>query len=154
MEIVPKSLSKEVEFSNIKYMETKLKRSIGIWISSIIAVVFGILTIKSGGSVLFGADIYREAAGNYVPFVVWFNFMAGFLYMITGIVIWMQKKIAFMMAAFIVIATSFVFVIFVIHILKGGDYELRTIMAMTLRTFIWLVITLYLSKVSLLLKKP
>ncbi len=52
----------------------KLDRSIGVWIMTVIAVVFGLLTIKSGGSVLFVDGIAREDAGNYVPFVLWFNF--------------------------------------------------------------------------------
>ncbi|RKZ68281.1 MAG: hypothetical protein DRQ44_04675, partial [Gammaproteobacteria bacterium] len=75
--------------------------SIGIWIVPVIAVVFGLLTIKSGGSVLFidGAD--RQAAGNYVPFVLWFNFSAGFLYIVAGVGIWMQKQWAAKLAVLI-----------------------------------------------------
>ena len=58
----------------------KNNRSIGIWLISAVAVVFGLLTIKSGGSVLFIDGVDRQAAGNYVPFVLWFNFIAGFFY--------------------------------------------------------------------------
>ena len=49
---------------------TKSDRSIGIWIITVIAVAFGLLTIKSGGSVLFVDGTFREEIGNYVPFVV------------------------------------------------------------------------------------
>lgn len=56
----------------------KLDQSIGIWVVTVIAIVFGLLTIKSGGSVLFVDGTAREDAGNYVPFVLWFNFLAGF----------------------------------------------------------------------------
>ena len=59
-------------------MSTKSDRSIGVWIVSSIAIVFGLLTLKAGGSVLFIDGTAREEAGNYVPFVVWFNFSAGF----------------------------------------------------------------------------
>ena len=52
----------------------KPARSIGIWMAAVVALVFGMLTIKSGGSVLFIDGIAREDAGNYVPFVLWFNF--------------------------------------------------------------------------------
>ena len=48
-------------------MSIKLNRSVGIWIITIIAVVFGLLTIKSGGTVLFVDGTFREDAGQYVP---------------------------------------------------------------------------------------
>ena len=118
----------------------KSDRSIGIWIIAVSAVVFGLLTIKSGGSVLFVDVTFREDAGNYVPFVVWFNFLAGFAYLIAGGGLWMQKPWAVWISIFIVAATLAVFAILGIHILKGGLYEIRTIAAMSLRTVVWAVI--------------
>ena len=49
-----------------------------------IAILFGLLTIKVGGTVLFGDDAARAAAGKYIPFVLAFNFAAGFFYVIAG----------------------------------------------------------------------
>ena len=69
----------------------KSDQSIGIWVVTVIAVVFGLLTIKSGGSVLFIDGIDREDAGNYVPFVLWFNFLTGFVYLFAGAGLFMQK---------------------------------------------------------------
>jgi hypothetical protein len=118
----------------------KSNRSIRIWIIAVTAVVFGLLTIKSGGSVLFIDGPFREDAGNYVPFVVWFNFLAGFAYLIAGGGLWMQKHWAVWISIFIVVATLAVFGILGIHILKGGMYEVRTIAAMSLRTVVWALI--------------
>ncbi len=118
-------------------------RSIGIWIITAIAIVFGLLTIKSGGTVLFVDGIFREEAGNYLPLVVWFNFLAGFVYMIAGGGLWLKKHWAVWMSIFIVTATLVVFAIFGIHILKGGMYEVRTIAAMSLRTVVWSLIALF-----------
>ena len=92
-------------------MSMKSDRSIGIWMITSIAVVFGLLTIKSGGSVLFIDGTFREEAGNYVPFVVWFNFLAGFVYLIAGGGLWMQKHWAVWVSIFIVVATLVVFAI-------------------------------------------
>lgn len=61
------------------------ERSIGIWLFSILALVFGLVTLKSGGSVLFIEGETRQAAGHYVPFVLWFNFIAGFAYVAAAI---------------------------------------------------------------------
>ena len=121
----------------------KSDRSIGIWIMAVTAVVFGLLTIKSGGSVLFVDGPFRKDAGNYVPFVVWFNFLAGFTYLIAGGGLWMQKHWAVWISIFIVVATLAVFAILGIHILKGGMYETRTIAAMSLRTVAWALIAMF-----------
>jgi hypothetical protein len=121
----------------------KSDRSIGIWIITVIAVVFGLLTIKSGGSVLYVDGTFREEAGNYVPFVVWFNFLAGFAYLIAGGGLWMQKHWAVWISIFIVVATLVVFATLGIHILKGGMYEVRTIAAMSLRTVVWVLIAMF-----------
>ena len=43
-----------------------------------VAVLFGLLTVLSGGRTLFGGEAGRLAAGAIVPFVLWVNFVAGF----------------------------------------------------------------------------
>jgi hypothetical protein len=124
-------------------MSAKLNRSIAIWVMTIVAFMFGLLTIKSGGSVLFidGAD--RQAAGNYVPFVLWFNFLAGFVYIIAGAGIWMKKQWAAKLAVLIAAATLIVFAILGLYILNGGMYEMRTIIAMSFRSIIWVIIAVF-----------
>ena len=118
------------------------KRSAWVWIVAIFAVVFGVMTIKSGGSVLFIDGEARRAAGNYVDFVLWFNFSAGFFYVVTGIGIWLEK--AWVPAAAITIATLtlLVFGAFGVHIFYGGEYEQRTVAAMTLRSVVWITIAI------------
>ena len=58
----------------------------GIWmrVIALIAVAFGLLTIREGCDVLFFDGAARAAAGSYVPFLLWFNFLAGFAYVIAG----------------------------------------------------------------------
>jgi hypothetical protein len=118
------------------------KRPAWVMIASIIAVVFGVMTIKSGGSVLFIDGEARHAAGNYVDFVLWFNFLAGFFYIATGIGIWLEKAWATMAAIIIVVLTLLVFGAFGVHILNGGEYEQRTVIAMSMRTLVWAAIAI------------
>ena len=124
-------------------MSEKLNRSIAIWVITIIAFMFGLLTIKSGGSVIFidGAD--RQAAGNYVPFVVWFNFLAGFVYIVAGAGLWLKKQWAAKLSVLIVVATLIVYAIFGLYILGGGLYEMRTVIAMSLRSIVWAFIAIF-----------
>ena len=118
------------------------KQPIWIWITTIITVVFGIMTIKSGGSVIFIDGEARQAAGNYVDFVLWFNFTAGFFYVATGIGIWFQKTWALTVAIILATLTLLVFGAFGIHIYYGGEYEQRTVAAMSLRSAVWIVIAI------------
>jgi len=107
---------------------------------AVVAIAFGLLTIKAGGTILFGNEAARIAAGNYVPFVLWFNFMAGFVYVVAGAGLWLQQRWAVWLAVLITLATTFVFVAFGVHVVMGGLYEKRTVGAMSLRTIIWMVI--------------
>ena len=116
------------------------KRPLWHWPVIIIAIGFGVLTIKSGGAVLFFDGAARQAAGDYVGFVLWFNFLAGFAYIITGLGLWLRKNWATKLAIGIAAATVLVFTAFGIHVLLDGNYEVRTMMAMSLRSTVWIVI--------------
>jgi hypothetical protein len=119
------------------------KRTTGVWMISTIAILFGLLTLKSGGMVLFIDGPDRVAAGNYVPFVLWFNFLAGFLYLLAGVGLWFQQRWAVWLAGAIFITTLVVFAFFGLHILDDGLYEYRTVIAMSLRSTVWGVIASY-----------
>lgn len=116
------------------------QRGVQIWIIAAVAIGFGLLTIKQGGTVLFGSDASRAAAGNYVPAVLWFNFLAGFAYAIAGIGLWLRQRWAVWLAVAIAVATALTFTAFGVYIFFGLAYEERTVMAMGLRTLVWAVI--------------
>jgi len=110
------------------------------WVLSATAILFGLLTVKSGGQVLFGADVYRDAAGSYVPFVVWFNFLAGFAYLIAGVGILLGRHWSVHLSIAILLATVLAFAAFGVHVANGGAYEGRTVAAMALRCLVWAAI--------------
>ncbi|HEX6632801.1 MAG TPA: hypothetical protein VF038_02470 [Usitatibacter sp.] len=110
--------------------------------ASIVAVVFGLLTIKEGGSVLFGGEEARRAAGAYVPFVLWFNFLAGFAYVAAGIGLWGRHRWAAALAFAIAGGTLLTYLMFGVHVATGGAYEKRTVFAMALRSAVWVAISI------------
>jgi hypothetical protein len=116
------------------------QRGFRVWAISLVAVGFGLLTIKEGGTILFGDEVARSAAGNYVLFVLWFNFVAGFAYVIAGAGLWMQQRWGAWLAVTIAVATAFTFAAFGAHVYSGGAYEQRTVVAMSLRTLVWVAI--------------
>jgi hypothetical protein len=117
------------------------KRGFCIWAVSLAAIGFGLLTIKEGSTTLFGDEAARMAAGNYVPFVLWFNFLAGFAYVAAGAGLWMMQRWAVWLAAAIAVATALTFAAFGVHVYSGGAFEPRTVIAMSLRTLVWVTIT-------------
>jgi hypothetical protein len=81
-----------------------------------------------------------KAAGNYVPFVLWFNFLAGFAYVVAGIGLWLGRRWAARLAIGIAVATGITFAAFGLHVYFGGAFEQRTVIAMSLRTAVWTAI--------------
>ena len=121
-------------------MTPLLKNNLWLHGASVMAVLFGLMTIKEGGTVLFGGEAARTAAGAYVPFVLWFNFLAGFAYVVAGLALWWRQGWAAGLALGIALATALVFAAFGVHVVNGGAYETRTMVAMALRTTVWLAI--------------
>ncbi len=110
-----------------------------VWLkaAALFALIFGVMTVFSGGSVLLSSAA-REAAGQTVGFVVWFNFLAGFAYIIAGVGLWQGRRWATQLALGIAMATLLVFAIFGLYVLTGGPFEMRTMIALPFRAAVWL----------------
>jgi len=108
--------------------------------AAMVGMVFGLLTIVSGGNALFGGAAARAAVGNAVPFVLWFNFAAGFAYVAAGAGLLFRRRWGLWLSVAILVATAFVFVAFGVHVQREGLYETRTVGAMILRICVWAVI--------------
>jgi hypothetical protein len=101
-----------------------------------VAVAFGILTVVSGGAVLFGG----VPAGATVPLVLWFNFLSGVVYVVAGAGIALRRPWAAPLAVALAAAIGAVFALFGLHVLQGGAFEMRTALAMALRLAVWIAI--------------
>jgi len=112
------------------------------WIIAMVALLFGMMTIKSGGQVLLGDEVALAAAGDYVPFVLWFNFAAGFAYLIASVGIALRKQWSVWLSFLIAVSTLLVFAAFGLHIFLDGAYETRTVGAMILRATVWVIISI------------
>ncbi len=113
-----------------------------------VAIIFGTATIKEGSAVLFFDPVARANAGNFVPFVLWTNTIAGFFYVAAGVAVFFRCSWAFKMSAAITIATTCVFAGLGVHILLGGMFEMRTVAAMTLRTTVWAGMTFAILRIK------
>lgn len=111
-------------------------------------VLFGLVTLKEGGAVLFVDGEARHAAGHYVPFVVWLNFLAGFFYVAAGVGLVMTRRWAVWLAGGIAAVTALGFAAFGAHVLGGGAFEVRTVVAMSIRTLFWMLVAAVGTRVS------
>ncbi len=102
------------------------------------AVIFGTMTLFSGGTTLLGT----VDMGAVVPFVLWFNTLAGLAYVAAGFGLWLGRRWAFPLSLAIFAATLLVFADLGLHVASGGAFEMRTVFAMALRSVVWGAITL------------
>ena len=113
-----------------------LNRSRALLAAAAVAIAFGLLTIASGAGALFGV----AEMGDVVPFVLWFNFLAGFAYVAAGVGLWRAANWGLWLSVAIAGATALVFLAFLAHVLQGNAYEMRTLGALVLRLGVWTMI--------------
>jgi hypothetical protein len=109
------------------------------WLA-IAAIAFGALTLFSGGQALFGGPQARAAVGTAVPFVLWFNFCAGFVYILAGAGLLRRSRWAVYASIFLALSTALVTAAFGVYVLTGGAFETRTIGALAIRLLFWIVV--------------
>jgi len=112
------------------------------YIIAAIVVVFGLLTLFLSGSVIFDLFGIREKEGNYVPLVVWSNFISSIIYIFAayGFIKRQTWTPAILSVSIIILIVAFIGLL--IHIYLGGIYETRTIGAMIFRIIVTLIFTI------------
>lgn len=120
-------------------LEEHERPGVGMRALAAFAIVFGVATIVAGGRTLFDPAV-RAEAGPVVPFVLWFNFVAGFAYVAAGVGLYGGRRWAARLSAATAGATLLVFAAFGVHVLAGGDFGRRTVAAMILRAVVWCAI--------------
>jgi len=95
-------------------------------------------------SVLFDWFGIREKEGNYVPGIVWANFVCGILYLVAAYGIFKNQTWSRFPLTISVIILIIAYIGLFIHINNGGLYETKTVGAMAFRigvTALFLFIT-------------
>lgn len=82
-----------------------------------------------------------------MPFVLVFNFLAGFAYLVGAVALWLNHPAARTIAWLIALSTLSVFAAFLWAVFGGTPYEIRTVGAMTVRAGFWLAIAILLGQV-------
>ena len=123
----------------MSHMRRSLPVSRTLRVLALLALAFGLLTVFSGGRALFGSAEARAAVGAAVGFVLWFNFGAGFVYVLAGLGLWRRRSWAAWLALALAAGTALVAAAFALHVARGGAYEMRTVGALALRLGFWTI---------------
>lgn len=129
-------------------MALNLKSRFTLAVAGVVAILFGVVTVIAGGRALFGDEAARMAVGAAVPFVLWFNFTAGFAYVVAGIGLLTRTRWAVWLSTLIAVSTIAVFLALGVHVISGGAYEIRTAGAMALRSLVWITIAIVARKTT------
>lgn len=129
------------------------KQRILNWLA-IMAIAFGAVTVYSGGQALFGGPEARTAVGSAVPFVLWFNFLAGFVYILAGVGLLRRRPWALYAALILASTTALIAAAFGVHVLSGGTFEMRTIGALAIRLLFWIIVSVSATSAMKAAPKP
>lgn len=107
-------------------------------ITALVAIVFGVVTVFSGGRVLLGAD------PGYVVLrpLLAYNTLMGVAYVLAGVLIWRSIPLGTWAAGLIFGLNLIVLVGILVVYRSGGAVAVDSLRAMTFRTVVWLVLFL------------
>ncbi|SMO39180.1 hypothetical protein SAMN06265379_101474 [Saccharicrinis carchari] len=116
-------------------------KKIILYSSVTVLAIFGLLTLFLSTSIILDLFGIREMKGNFVPFVVWANFISSILYLSSAYGFVKQEKwtakVLGASAVILMVAYAGLFA----HIKSGGLYEVKTVGAMAFRIGVTLMFT-------------
>lgn len=108
-----------------------------------VLTAFAMLTLFLTSSVIFDWSGIRAKEGNYVPFVVWANFICGFLYLAAAYGLLKLKRWSYQVLGISAVVLIIALIGLFIHINNGGIYETKTVGAMVFRIAVTLIFTFF-----------
>lgn len=106
--------------------------------SATVLALFALLTLFLSSSVIFDWFGIRAKEGDYVPFIVWANFICSILYVIAVYGFIKRAKWTFRVLITALVILILAFIAFQFYINNGGLYETKTIKAMIFRMLVTL----------------
>jgi drug/metabolite transporter (DMT)-like permease len=105
---------------------------------ALLLTAFALLTLFLSSSVIFDLFGIRSREGNFVPFVVWANFLCSLAYLAAAYGLFRQTRRPhrLLLAAAGLLALAFIGLL--LHINAGGLYETKTVFALLFRTAVTL----------------
>ena len=116
-----------------------MNKTIFIKTAAIVAVLFSLLTIVEGSQVLLGLTQHDYIV--FTPLLI-YNVVIGIVGLFVGVLIWVNHKKALMLTSIVTILHLTVLIIVAVIFISDGPVSMHSVQAMTIRSAIWLAITL------------
>lgn len=106
-------------------------------VAALVAVIFGGITVFVGGRTLLG--FFDPGYTVFLPLLI-FNFLMGFIYAETGLMIWKSHPKALTAARAVFLLNLFVFMMISLLYFSSDRVAMESVIAMTFRTGVWFAI--------------
>lgn len=113
------------------------------YLIAIVLIAFASATLFMSSSVIFDWFGIREKEGDYVPFIVWTNFIAGFLYLAAAYGLLKAEKWAFWILIGTTLFLAIALVVLALYINSGGAFELKNVGAMGFRIVLTIAFSVF-----------
>lgn len=115
------------------------KNKVFRYVIAITLIGFASATLFMSNSVVFDWFEIREKEGDYVPFIVYTNFIAGLLYLISAYGLIKAQKWTFRILIGTALLLVTALIALALHINSGGIFELKTVGALIFRIALTIV---------------
>ncbi len=116
-----------------------MNRTILIKMTSAVAIIFSILTIVEGSQILVGTT--QQDYIVFTPLLI-YNVAMGIVGLFIGALIWVNHKKSLMLTSIVTVLHLTVLIIVAVIFISDGPIAMHSIQAMTIRSVVWLAITL------------
>lgn len=116
-----------------------MNKTIFIKIAATVAVLFSLLTIVEGSQVLLGLTQHDYIV--FTPLII-YNVAMAIVGLFIGGMIWVNHKKALMLTSIVTVLHLTVLIVVAVIFISDGPVAMHSIQAMTIRSVVWLAITL------------
>ena len=122
-----------------------MNKTIFVKIAATVAVLFSLLTIVEGSQVLLG--LTQQDYIVFTPLLI-YNVVMGIVGLFVGVLIWVKHKKALSLTSIVTVLHLIVLIIVAVIFISDGPVAMHSVQAMTIRSVIWLAITLVTWKIN------
>lgn len=115
-------------------------------IAGIVSLLFGLVTIFEGGSVILDIPGARESHGDFIWFVVWANVICAFFYIASSYGFFKLKNWTKSLLKISIIILVLTFAGLLIWIFLKNPFEKKTVIAMTGRLIVTVILFIIAAK--------
>jgi len=120
-------------------MRRTLNKNVFKKIAAVVAVLFSPLTIVEGSQVLLG--ITKQEYIVFTPLLI-YNVAMAIVGLFVGVLIWFNHKKALMLTSIVTVLHLIVLIAIAVIFISDGPVAMHSVHAMTIRSVVWLAITL------------